>query len=108
MLKNIFLLNIDKDNIELYWLARIMDCLPMPPNWTKRKGATFDSYVYEPEKLLFDIHPSYIYVMYQMNRFRSVFKTMGAITQNYYLNMRQLNFYDFFERQYTVDMFGYI
>jgi hypothetical protein len=46
--------------------------------------------------------------MHQMNRFRAIFKNMGAIRQNYYLNMRQLNFYDFFQRQYTVDMFGYI
>ncbi len=28
--------------------------------------------------------------------------------QNYYLNMRQLNFFDFFQRKYTVDMYGYI
>ena len=46
VLKNTFLLNIDKENIELYWLARMMDCLPLPPNWSKKKGTSFDSYLY--------------------------------------------------------------
>jgi hypothetical protein len=46
ILKNVFVLNISKGNIELYWLARLMDCLPMPPNWTKKQGRSFDSYIY--------------------------------------------------------------
>jgi hypothetical protein len=54
------------------------------------------------------MHPSYIYIMNQMNRFRIIFQSMGSIKQNYYLGMRQLNFYDYFERLYTVDMYGYI
>lgn len=58
--------------------------------------------------MLFDIHPSYIYIMQQLNQFKGIFKELGSIQQNYYLNMRQLNFYDFFQRRYTVDMYGYI
>lgn len=58
--------------------------------------------------MLFDIHPSYIYIMHQLNQFKSIFKELGSIQQNYYLNMRQLNFFDFFQRRYTVDMYGYI
>ncbi len=108
MLKNIFLLNVEQDNIELYWLARMMDCLPLPPSWSKKRGTIFDSYFYEPDKLLFDVHPSYIYIMYQLNKFKSIFKSLGGMRQNYYLNMRQLNFFDFFQRKYTVDMYGYI
>jgi len=46
--------------------------------------------------------------MYQMNIFRSYFSQLNPINQNFYLNMRQLNFYDYFERNYTVDMYGYI
>lgn len=94
--------------MELYWLARVMDCLPLPPNWSKKKGASYDSYVYEPEKLVFEIHPSYIYIMRQLNSFRSKFAEMNVARQNYYLNMRQLNFYDYFQREYTVDMYGFI
>jgi hypothetical protein len=86
----------------------MMDCLLLPPNWTKKKGTSYDSYVYEPEKLLFDIHPSYIYIMQQLNKFKSIFKELGTMRQNYYLNMRQLNYFDFFQRKYTVDMYGYI
>lgn len=51
-----------------------MDCLPLPHNWSKKKGTSFDSYIYEPEKILFDIHPSYVYILYQMNKFKSIFK----------------------------------
>ena len=43
-----------------------------------------------------------------MNKFKYVFQELGTIRQNYYYNMRQLTFYDFFERAYTVDMYGYI
>jgi len=89
-------------------MARIMDCLPLPHNWSKKKGASFDSYTYEPEKLLFDIHPSYIYILNQINRFKSIFPNLGIIQQNYYYNMRQLTFFDFFERRYSVDMYAYI
>jgi hypothetical protein len=46
--------------------------------------------------------------MHQLNQFKSIFKQLGAMNQYYYLNMRQLNFYDFFQRKYTVDMYGYI
>ena len=46
--------------------------------------------------------------MRQMNLFKNIFKTIGQSKQNYYLNMRQLTFFDFFERKYTVDMYGYI
>ena len=46
VLKNVFLLGIDKDEIQLYWLARMMDCLPLPPNWFKKKGTSFDQYTY--------------------------------------------------------------
>jgi hypothetical protein len=73
-----------------------MDCLPFPPNWSKKKGSSFDSYLYEPEKILFDIHPSYIYILHQINRFKGVFHKLTPIRQNYYINMRQLNFFDFF------------
>ena len=108
VLKNVFLLGIDKDDIQLYWLARMMDCLPLPPNWFKKKGTSFDQYTYEPEKLKFDIHPSYFYVLRQMNHFKQLFGELGADRQNHYLGMRQVNFYDYFERKYTVDMYGYI
>ncbi len=58
--------------------------------------------------LFFDIHPSYIYILNQINKFRRYFNEIGSIRQNYYYNMRQLTFYDFFERAYSVDMYGYI
>lgn len=92
----------------MYWLARLMDCLPMPPNWNKKIGSSYDSYVYEPEGLSFDVHPSYIYIIEQMNNFRAAFKNMPSYKQNYYLGMRQMSFYDYFLRLYTVDIYGYI
>ena len=58
--------------------------------------------------MLFDIHPSYIYILKQINQFKNIFKSLGNIQQNYYYGMRELTFYDFFERVYTVDMYGYI
>lgn len=46
--------------------------------------------------------------MRQLNQFKAIFKQLGSLQQNYYLSMRQLNYFDFFERKYTVDMYGYI
>ena len=43
-----------------------------------------------------------------MNHFKQLFGELGADRQNHYLGMRQVNFYDYFERKYTVDMYGYI
>ena len=43
-----------------------------------------------------------------MNNFKHLFETMPVDRQNYYFGMRQVNFYDYFERKYTVDMYGYI
>ena len=108
MLKNILLLNIDKSNLELYWLARLMECLPLPQNWMLKFGNGFDEYFYEPLKLTFDLHPSYMYIIEQMNNFRSTFAEMDPIHQNYYTSMRNMVFYDFFERPYKVDMFGFV
>lgn len=46
--------------------------------------------------------------MRQLNQFKGIFRQLGALQQNYYLAMRQLDYFDFFERKYTVDMYGYI
>ena len=108
VLRNINLLNIDKESLELFWLARLMEALPMPPDWKIKLGQSFDQYWYEPENLVFDLHPSYIYIIQQMNRFKILFEDMDIIQQNYYTNMREMVFYDFFERTYDVDILGMI
>ena len=92
--------------MELYWLARMMDCLPLPPLWSIKPGSSYKEYIYEPNDLIFEIHPSYIYIMEQMNRFRSNFNKMDPLQQNYYSNMRQMVFFDYFERSYMVDIYG--
>ena len=43
-----------------------------------------------------------------MNSFKKRFNQMDPIHQNYYTSMRQMVFFDFFERPYKVDMYGHI
>jgi hypothetical protein len=63
MLRNIYLLNIDKNSLELYWFARLMESLPLPYSWQVRFGDGFDRYFYEPLNVTFDMHPSYLYIL---------------------------------------------
>ncbi len=65
-----------------------MECLPLPPGWSLRVGDTFDKFYYEPKKLLFDLHPSYVYVLEQMGFFKLAYIDMDIIHQNYYNNMK--------------------
>lgn len=39
-----------------------MQCLPLAPNWSNEDGG-FDKFLYEPKRLYFDVHPSYIYIL---------------------------------------------
>ena len=70
VMRSINILNIEKSNLELYWLARLMECLPLAPNWSRKVGDTYDKFFYEPKKLYFDIHPSYIYIIEQIAIFK--------------------------------------
>lgn len=63
-------------------------------------------YIYEPLQLQFDIHPSYIYIVKQMNEFKEYFHSLSDSKKAFYYKDRQMIFFDFFERQYTVDMYG--
>ena len=85
-----------------------MESLPLPQNWYIRVGNGFDEYEYEPLKLKFDLHPSYMYIAEQINTFRTKFEEMDIIHQNYYTSMKQMVFFDFFERPYKVDIYGFI
>lgn len=106
VLRNLNILNINKDELEMYWLARFMECLPLPLGWSIKLGESFDQYVEDESKMVFDLHPSYIYVVQQMNKFKILFAEMDLVEQNYYTNMREMVFYDYFERPYDVDLFG--
>lgn len=107
-MRNLAILNIEKSRMELYWLARLLECLPLPPNWSVKVGDAFDKFIYEPKKLLFDLHPSYIYILEQMNDFKAAYLEMDIIHQNYYNNMKEMVFYDFFERPYNVDIYAFV
>lgn len=96
MLTNIFLLNITKNQIEQYWFARLMDCLPIPHTWSLDHSSNMQTYIYEPLKLHFDIHPSYIYIIQQMNKFKEYFSGLGDEKKMEYYRERQMRFYDFF------------
>lgn len=39
-------------------------------------------------KLQFDLHPSYIYILEQLNDFKAAYLEMDIIHQNYYNNMK--------------------
>ena len=43
-----------------------------------------------------------------MNLFKNAFASMSPSEQAYYTTMRQMIFYDFFERPYYVDWFAYM
>jgi hypothetical protein len=44
-----------------------------------------------------------------MNHFNSsVFPSLASVEQAYYTSMRLMKFYDFFEREYKVDMYGLV
>jgi hypothetical protein len=53
-----------------------MDCLSIPHNWSVQLTSNIESYIYEPLKIKFDIHPSYIYIVKQMNKFKDYFSTL--------------------------------
>ena len=93
-----FVLNISRNQIEFYWFARLMDCLSIPHNWSRQRNSNSESYLYEPLKLSFDIHPSYIYVIVQMNKFKDYFYSLDNDLKAEFYKDRQMTFYDFFER----------
>lgn len=84
-----------------------MECLPLPPGWSVKLGDTYSKFYFEPKKIYFDLHPSYIYIIEQMNNFKQQYSQMDIIQQNYYNNMKEMVFYDFFERPYNVDLFAF-
>jgi len=94
--KYLSLLNISKNQVEFYWFARLMDCLPLPHNWSINLSSNIESYFYEPLKLKFDIHPSYIYVILQMNKFKDYFSTLTDDKKIVYYENRKMTFVDFF------------
>lgn len=75
------LLGIGKEQIEHYWLGQVMNCLVLPPLWRRHKGGVFDEFVYEPKNLTFDLHPSFIYMIEQRNRFMKRYQSMSISEQ---------------------------
>jgi WD40 repeat protein len=73
-----------------------MDCLPIPHNWSVNLTSNIQGYIYEPLKLKFDIHPSYIYIVKQMNTFKDYFNSLGNDIKVFYYKDKQMTFYDFF------------
>jgi hypothetical protein len=90
------LLNVEKQQIEHFWFGRLMNCLLLPPMWRRHKGKSFDEFVYEPKNLTFDLHPCFIYMLNQRNRFQLQYEQMPLAQQEYYLSFRQMEFVDFF------------
>lgn len=43
-----------------------------------------------------------------MNSFKLAYQEMDIIHQNYYNNLKEMVFYDYFERQYNVDLYAYV
>ncbi len=47
------LLNIDAQDQHLYWLSRLYNSLPLPPNWTESDDFESPEYEYEPWSISF-------------------------------------------------------
>jgi hypothetical protein len=56
--------------------------------------------------LKFEVHPSYVYIINQMNSFKSQFDSYSDIEKQVYYQQRQMVFFDFFERSYKVDIYA--
>lgn len=93
---NIHLLSIDRHQIEQYWLARVASCLYLPPMWRRIRGKLFDQYLYEPTEQVFDLHPSFTYILEQRNLFMQRWSSLSLEKQRFYLSWRQMKFIDFF------------